>query len=107
MDEQREHLRNFWISQISTDQTQMSGYLGDSEVPLVTDMAVVFIVQLVSDIDTVRALPEHCDKPGIRSALLQQATIISRVSTTVTNNHTVSQTKGPSIANFITPMDYN
>lgn len=68
----------------------MSGYLGDSEVPLVADMAVVFVVQLVGDVDTVRALPEHRHKPGVRGTLLQQATIINGVSTVVNKNHTMS-----------------
>lgn len=68
----------------------MSGYLGDSEVPLVADMAVVFVVQLVGDIDTVCALPEHRDKPGVRGTLLQQAPIINRVSKIVNKNHTMS-----------------
>lgn len=73
-----------------TDQTQTSDYLSDSEVPLVADMAVVFVVQLVCDVDTVCALPENRDKPGVRGTLLQQATIINRVSTIVKNNHTLS-----------------
>lgn len=73
-----------------TDQTQTSDYLSDSEVPLVADMAVVFVVQLVGDVDTVRALPEDRDKPGVRGTLLQQATIINHVSTIVKNIHTLS-----------------
>lgn len=68
----------------------MSCYLGDSEVPLVADMAVVFVVQLVGDVDTVRALPEHRHKPGVRGTLLKQATIINGVSTVVNKNHTMS-----------------
>lgn len=45
-------------------------YLGDPEVPFMTDVPIVLIVQLISLVVTVRAFTEHRHKPRVTGTLL-------------------------------------